>query len=207
MPASPNTGFNAQTRRRPMRNPHRHPRNRMPKYGRTLLMGAAILISALVMASTARGQSPRPGEIPLDNENRMHLSRGDRCPVCAMRPIKYPRFAAAIRLQDGTTFYFCSAGCMLKAWLRPDVFLGARVEDRGQPVARDYFSGRPLDARHAYWVSGSDVIGPMGPALVPLRESAHVDAFRRRHGGTHVFRLEDLDEDNWKTLTGKPFRY
>jgi hypothetical protein len=34
-----------------------------------------------------------------------------------------------------------------------------------------------------------------------------VDAFRRRHGGTHVFRLEDLDEDNWKTLTGKPFRF
>ncbi len=181
--------------------------NRMPRRGQGGCIWAGILIGTVVMTAAAWGQSPRPAAKPLDHANRMHLSRTDRCPVCAMRPIKYPRFAAAVRLQDGTTYYFCSAGCMLKAWLRPDVFLGAGPAERDKAVAQDYFSGQPLDARDAYWVSGSDVIGPMGPALIPLHRSTHVDAFRRRHGGTHVFRLEDLDEDNWKTLTGKPFRF
>ncbi|MDJ0803153.1 MAG: nitrous oxide reductase accessory protein NosL [Desulfobacterales bacterium] len=207
MPASHKTEFNAQSRKRPMPSLQRRHCNRMSKHGHGARICAAILIGTVVMVAAAWGQSPRPGKTPLDNQNRMHISRSDRCPVCAMRPAKYPRFAAAIRLQDGTTFYFCSAGCMLKAWLRPDVFLGVRAEDRRQPVAQDYFSGQPLDARHAYWVSGADVLGPMGPALIPLHRSAHVDAFRRRHGGTRVFRLEDLDEDNWKKLTGKPFRF
>jgi nitrous oxide reductase accessory protein NosL len=74
-------------------------------------------------------------------------------------------------------------------------------------VALDYFSGQPVDARNVLWISGSDVIGPMGPALVPLQQSAHVDAFRRRHGLTHIFRLDELKTDTWETLTGKPFHF
>ncbi|MBL0714829.1 MAG: nitrous oxide reductase accessory protein NosL [Desulfosarcina sp.] len=168
-----------------------------------LLVGAAILAGA----ANARSDGPRPGKLPLDPRNRMQISPADRCPVCAMRPIKYPRFAAAIRLKDGTSFYFCSAGCMLKAWLRPDVFLGGRPEILQLPVALDYFTGRPLDAREAFWISGSDVIGPMGPALVPLQQSDHIAAFRRRHGSARVFRLEELNQDNWEALTGKPFGF
>jgi hypothetical protein len=124
-----------------------------------------------------------------------------------MRPIKYPRFASAIQLQDGTTFYFCSAGCMLKAWLRPDVFLNKTPQDLRIPVALDYFSGQPTDARSVAWISGSDVIGPMGPALVPLKQAAHVKVFGRRHGLTRVFHLEELNTGNWESLTGKPFHY
>ncbi len=190
-----------------MTDQHRCPSPLKSTIGHGCYVLAGILLGAVMMAATAWGQSPRPGARPLDHANRLHLSAADRCPVCAMRPAKHPRFAAAVRLQGGRTFYFCSAGCMLKAWLRPDVFLGAGPGDLEQPVVQDYFSGRPVDARTVFWVSGSDVIGPMGPALVPLQKAAHVDAFRRRHGAERVFRLEDLDEDNWKTLTGKPFRF
>lgn len=168
-----------------------------------LLVGAVTVAGA----ETARGQGPRPGKHPLDHQNRLRPHTTDRCPVCAMRPIKHPRFAAALQMQDGATFYFCSAGCMLKAWLRPAIFLGAGPDDLKQPVAQDYFTGQPVDARAVFWISGSDVIGPMGPALVALRQSAHVETFRRRHGATSVFRLEDLNEDSWKALTGKPFRF
>ena len=167
-----------------------------------------ILAAALLIVSTnAWAQNPRPGVHPLDARGQLHTSPDDRCPVCAMRPIKYPRFAAAIQLMNGTTFYFCSAGCMLKAWLQPVVFLDRRTEALERPVAQDYFSGEPVDARQVFWIAGSDVIGPMGPALVPLRESSHVEAFRRRHGAAQIFRLEALNSDNWETLTGKPFRF
>ena len=74
-------------------------------------------------------------------------------------------------------------------------------------MTQDYFSGELVDARQVFWIAGSDVIGPMGPALVPLQEPSHVEAFRRRHGATKIFRLEALNSDNWETLTGKPFRF
>ena len=169
-----------------------------------LIVGTALL---LAVSTSAWAQSPRPGAHPLDTRGQLHTSPDDRCPVCAMRPIKYPRFAAAIQLANGTTFYFCSAGCMLKAWLQPLIFLNCRAEALQRPVAQDYFSGEPVDARQVFWIAGSDVIGPMGPALVPLREFAHVEAFRRRHGAGRIFRLETLNLDNWETLTGKPFRF
>ncbi len=175
--------------------------------GRRYFPIAGLLLGALIVATTAWGQSARPGMRPLGPDYRLQPSAADRCPVCAMRPAKYPRFAAAIQLQDMTTFYFCSPGCMLKAWLRPDIFLGTGAGDLKLPVSQEYFSGQPVDARTVFWVSGSDVVGPMGPALVPLQKDAHVDAFRRRHGGNHFFRLEDLNTDNWKALTGKPFRF
>lgn len=175
--------------------------------GRRFNAVVGILLGTIMLAGPAWGQSPRPGTHPLTARHGLHVSTADRCPVCAMRPIKYPRFAAALQMQEGTTFYFCSAGCMLKAWLRPDVFLNARPGDLKKAVAQDYFSGQPVDARTVFWISGSDVIGPMGPALVPLQQTAHVEAFRRRHGLTHVFRLEDLTIDNWADLTGKPFRF
>ena len=176
--------------------------------GQTLsLLRLAVAATLLVVSTNGWAQGPRPGVHPLDAKGHLHTSPGDRCPVCAMRPIKYPRFAAAIQLANGTTFYFCSAGCMLKAWLQPGIFLNRPTEDLERPVAQDYFSGEPVDARQVTWIAGSDVIGPMGPALVPLRESSHVEAFRRRHGATKIFRLEDLNSDNWERLTGKPFRF
>jgi nitrous oxide reductase accessory protein NosL len=134
----------------------------------------------------------------------LHISSEDRCPVCAMLPIRYPRFAAAIELAGGRTYYFCSPGCMLNAWLHPDIFLGTEPARLKRPVVLEYLSGEAVDGRDVFWVSGSDVVGPMGPALVPLKDKAHLEAFRRRHGAKQVFRLDELTHDNWEKLTGKP---
>jgi len=146
---------------------------------------------------------PVPGRLGLGAGGEMQISAEDRCPVCAMLPIRYPRFAAAIALSDGRTYYFCSPGCMVNAWLHPDIFLGSPTARLERPVVRAYLSGETVDAREVFLVSGSDVVGPMGPALVPLKDRVHLDAFRKRHGAQAVFRLDELTHDNWQTLTGK----
>jgi YHS domain-containing protein len=45
----------------------------------------------------------------------MHISSGDRCPVCAMQVSKHKKFAYAVQLMNGSTFYFCGTGCMIRA--------------------------------------------------------------------------------------------
>lgn len=157
----------------------------------------------VVLSGECLAGGPVPGREMLGPAGEMHIQKEDRCPVCAMRPIRYPRFAAAIELQEGITYYFCSPGCMLNAWLHPDIFLDAKPAQLKRPIAQEYLNGQALDARTAIWVSGSDVIGPMGPALVPLKNATHLDAFRRRHGARTVFRLDELNHANWETLTGK----
>jgi copper chaperone NosL len=115
----------------------------------------------------------------------------------------HPKFAAAIELTDGRTFYFCGTGCLIRTWLHPEVFLGVSRELIKQPVAQDYFTGTPCDARQVLWVAGSDIMGPMGPALVPLKNPADLAVFKRRHGGKHTFRLPELDDATWQSITGR----
>jgi len=133
----------------------------------------------------------------------MQISSQDRCPVCGMKVIRYPKFSSAIRLANQDTYYFCSNGCMLKAWLHPEIFLKSTRQAFSLAVVRDYFSGRQVDAQDVFWIAGSDVIGPMGPAMVALQGNHSVDAFLKRHGGRKVFQLHELTDDLWFSLTGK----
>ena len=68
---------------------------------------------------------------------------------------------------------------------------------------QDYFSGAQVDGRAVYWVAGSNVVGSMGPALVPILDEGQVEIFKKRHGGKAVFRLDEMTDEKWQNLTGK----
>ena len=146
---------------------------------------------------------PHSGLKPLDESGAMQISSQDRCPVCAMQVSKYEKFACAVQLIDGRTYYFCGTGCMIRSWMHPEIFLGATKEELKRSVVQDYFSGEQVPGRSVYWVAGSDVIGPMGPALVPLKDEQHLDVFKKRHGAKAVFRLSEMTDEKWQQVTGK----
>ena len=153
--------------------------------------------------STGTAASARPASTGLDEAGQMHVSEGDRCPVCAMDVSEHARFASAIELRDGRTFYFCGTGCMIRSWLHPEVFLGVPRASLQRAVVKEYFNGEHVDALKAVFVAGSDVVGPMGPALVPLKTQADVDTFMARHKGKTTFRVSELDDGRWEAITGK----
>ena len=47
-----------------------------------------------------------------------------------------------------------------------------------------------IDARKAYFVSGSDVLGPMGHEFVPLANKADADDFLKDHKGKKLYTFE-----------------
>jgi nitrous oxide reductase accessory protein NosL len=166
----------------------------------TVLFGALIL--GVLTAPAMADPPPRPvaALVPLTADGRMQISDPDRCPLCGMFPAKRQKSAAAMALADGRTFYFCGNGCLLRAWHDPATHLNASSESIRRMVVRDFFSGGPLDAQQAWWVAGSDVVGPMGPALVALSSEADVTQFKARHGGTTVFQLTRMDDALWQKL-------
>lgn len=123
--------------------------------------------------------------------------------MCGMKVADHPKFSCAIQLTDNTTYYFCSTGCMLRTWLHPDIFLGAPRTLLRSTVVRDYFTGQQVDGRKVFWISGSDIVGPMGPALVPVAGEAALKVFIRRHGSRTVFRLDEFDASKWFEITGR----
>jgi len=155
----------------------------------------------IVTAGAAEKRGPEPALHALTIDGAMPLSPSDRCPVCAMFPAKRPRSAAAMSMKNRDTFYFCGNGCLLRAWLRPMVYLGQKRGDIDRLVVLDYFSGLPIDARKAIWIAGSDVIGPMGPAIVALIDEGQLATFKKRHGGKIVFHFDEVDDDLWRQIS------
>jgi copper chaperone NosL len=135
----------------------------------------------------------------LDADLTMHPAQADRCPVCAMSTHD-KKLPAAIALKDGRTFYFCGPGCMIRAWLDPKTHLGVEKSALERAVATDFLTGKHVDAEQAYWVLGSDVVGPMGPMPAPLADQQAVDAFQKRHGGKRVFMLKEMTPEKWRAL-------
>ena len=165
-----------------------------------LVAGAPVLVSTTAWSGDG---GPAPALKSLSADGQMTLSESDRCPVCAMFPARRPQTAAAMTLKSGETFYFCGNGCLLRTWVRPTAYLGKPQAQIDRLVVRDYFSGQPIDARTATWVAGSDVVGPMGPAIIALGDAAQLATFKNRHGGKTVFAFDQVDDSLWKKISGR----
>jgi nitrous oxide reductase accessory protein NosL len=50
-----------------------------------------------------------------------------------------------------------------------------------------------VDAREAWFVVGSDVLGPMGHELVPFARREEAEEFLRDHRGASVLRFDDVN--------------
>jgi nitrous oxide reductase accessory protein NosL len=169
----------------------------------TVALAFCLIFIAANPIWASAGSGPLPGVKPLDENGRMQISPDDRCPVCGMKVVRYPKFAAAIQLHNSATFYFCSTGCMIRSWMHPAIYLDTAPTQLRQPVVQEYFTGRQVDARSIIFIFGSDVIGPMGPALVPVMDEKYLKVFKKRHGGKSQFRLNDMDDDKWLEMTGR----
>jgi nitrous oxide reductase accessory protein NosL len=127
----------------------------------------------------------------------------DRCPVCGMSVLPFPEWIAQIRFRDGSTVFF--DGCKdLFRYLLSDAGRGpANGSKDGDVVAiyvTNYYDGEAMAARPAWFVVGSDVMGPMGPELVPHRCRDAAEDFVKDHGGRRILTFDQIDEGVLGTL-------
>jgi nitrous oxide reductase accessory protein NosL len=58
----------------------------------------------------------------------------------------------------------------------------------------DYYGTTRIDAAAAFYVIGSDVLGPMGHELVPHDSEAEAKEFMADHSGKRVLRFRDVTQ-------------
>jgi nitrous oxide reductase accessory protein NosL len=64
----------------------------------------------------------------------------------------------------------------------------------------DYYSMNMIDALSAYYVTGSDVLGPMGRELIPHEDEGKAKEFMKDHAGKRLMRLQDVNPSILKEL-------
>ena len=125
----------------------------------------------------------------------------DRCPVCGMSVLPFPEWIAQIRLRDGSTVFFDGSKDLFRYLLSDARY--SRANGSADVVAifvTNYYDGEAMAARAAWFVVGSDVMGPMGPELVPHRCRDAAESFAKDHGGSRILRFDEIDEGVLATL-------
>lgn len=143
---------------------------------RRLLAAGLALCASLAFAQSV----PKPGP-------------KDLCPVCGMLVSKYPNWVAVVTWKDGHAHFFDGAKDMFK-FLHdlPKYAPKHRKEDIAGIYVTDYYNLERIDARKALFVTGSDVLGPMGHELLPLANRADADDFIKEHKGKRIVAFDQI---------------
>jgi len=146
---------------------------------RTILKTLLLLLTATAL-SAEEPAFPSPG-------------KKDTCPVCGMFVALYPQWTATVIYKDGHAHHFDGAKDLFK-YLQdlPKWAPGHRAEDIARIGVTEYYSLTRMDARDAWYVIGSDVLGPMGNELIPLASEADAKEFLKDHVARRVLRFDQV---------------
>jgi copper chaperone NosL len=114
---------------------------------------------------------------------------------------KYPDWVATVTFKDSTTLFFDGAKDFFTYYLNIQKYTPAKKQaDISAISVNDYYTLKPVDARQAHFVIGSDVYGPMGKELVPFGKLADAHTFLKDHKGKLVLRFSDVTPRVLKSL-------
>jgi copper chaperone NosL len=127
-------------------------------------------------------------------------SPDDKCPVCGMFVHKYPDWVSEITFTDGSHVFFDGVKDMLKYYHNLEKYHPSKSQsDIKSLYVTEYYDMTVIEARNAWFVAGSDVFGPMGRELIPLKNREDAENFKKDHNGSMIY---DFDEITPAVLLG-----
>jgi nitrous oxide reductase accessory protein NosL len=114
----------------------------------------------------------------------------DKCSVCGMFVAKYTNFVGQIQLKNGSVLFFDGPKDLFKYYQAMDRNKqGGRSGDVAALFVTSYYTLAAIDGFSAYYVTGSDVNGPMGRELIPFATEGEAREFMKDHKGKALYRF------------------
>lgn len=114
-------------------------------------------------------------------------AREERCKHCGMKIDRASAWRVELVLVDGSTVPFDTPRCALTSWRSGKTpATSIRVQD--------YYDRTWRNGADVRFVIGGDVVGPMGPDLVPV-DPARATKFIQDHTADRALRLEEVTLD------------
>ena len=124
---------------------------------------------------------------------RRGMTKKDKCPVCGMFVYKYPKWVAVIELADGTSYFSDGAKDMFKHIFDTAKYTAGKTAENVKDIyVTDYYEVELVEAKSAFYVIGSDVLGPMGHELLPFKDQEAAQEFLEDHKGKSIIRFQDV---------------
>lgn len=125
----------------------------------------------------------------------IEIPKDAKCPVCGMFVAKYPKWVAKISTKDGNSYYFDGVKDMLKFYLEPSKYTKNNEIKIDEIIVTDYYFSEALNAKNAYFVTDSNVYGPMGKEIIPFKDETQAKKFMQDHFGKKVLKFEELNKN------------
>jgi len=117
----------------------------------------------------------------------------ETCPVCGMFVARHPEWLARIVFASGPTAFFDGPKDLFRYLLDPERYAAHRRDREITGIfVTAYYDGKVLPVEEAWFVVGSDVVGPMGPELVPHGSREEAEEFLRDHRGERIVRSPEV---------------
>jgi copper chaperone NosL len=167
-----------------------------PLSRRVVLQTLAVAAGTL---ATGQAVQAKPVKLPAPGPR-------DTCPVCGMFVAPYPYWVATVLWRDGKAVHFDGAKDFFKYLQDLKKYEpGRALAEINAMGVTDYYATGRIDAAQAYYVIGSDVLGPMGHELVPHDTQAEAKEFMADHSGKRVLRFAEVTQAMLLGLDGGKF--
>ena len=138
---------------------------------------------------------------PAADKGAVTVPSGAKCPVCGMFVAKFPDWTAVARFKDGAIFCYDGPKDMFSHYFDTARYTpGKRQADIVALSVKEYYSLAMIDARVAFFVTGSDVNGPMGSELIPFNTEKDAKSFKLDHRGKRILRFNEITRQIIKSL-------
>lgn len=153
------------------------------------LLYIAVLFTIMLGSSTASCGLADQGMA------NMQINKDTRCPVCGMFVAKYPNWLASLRLSDGSQEAFDGVKDMMAYYFSPQRYGAKKGVHATSVLVKDYYSQLWIDGKTALYVTGSDVLGPMGHELIPFETEDAAKNFLKDHHGKKILGFNQITEE------------
>ena len=142
-------------------------------------LGILLLIVALGITGCA---SAKPQKI----------EQHSQCPLCGMYPVRYPQFNCQIVFKDGSYEAFDSAVGLLVYLLFPDK-TGLTLKPVAGIYFKDYLKGTWVESENAFFVTGSEIMGPMGIEFLLVDNEPAAKELKKAENGQDIIPFREIN--------------
>jgi nitrous oxide reductase accessory protein NosL len=116
----------------------------------------------------------------------------NKCPLCGMYPARYPKFNCQIVFKDGSYEAFDSAIGLLVYLHFPDK-TGIKLKPVGKIYFKNYLKESWLEADQAFFVTGSEIQGPMGVQFLPVDSEQAANKLKKQAKGKDIIHFKMIN--------------
>jgi nitrous oxide reductase accessory protein NosL len=174
---------------------------------RGVLLIVLAMLGSMVIACATSGEKTAEKASPAEIAQAtlpepMVIPSNITCGKCGMYPARFPQWQSQIIFTDGMMTPFDGCKCMFNFMNSMDKFDKAHARnDIAVSWVKDFNSGKWLNAEDAFYIVGSQKMGPMGKELIPFSDQTAAMQFKGEHGGA-IMSYTEITPDVLKSLMG-----